>query len=86
MSGSSRSTASETEGNVSSASENRYNMRARPSSTESRNRTTGRKQTLVNYKEQGFQESSCDSDYEVTPKVPQPLDNKSYPLELLHNA
>ena len=34
---------------------------------------------VVNYKEQGFQDSGCDSDYEVTPKPPQPLDNKSYP-------
>ena len=72
-------TSSETEGISTSANDSRYNMRTRPVPTETRNRSTGRKHALVNYKEQGFQDSGCDSDYEVTPKPPQPLDNKSYP-------
>ena len=72
-------TSSETEGNLFNASDSRYNMCAKPPSTETSNRSTGRKWMVVNYKEQGFQDSGCDSDYEVTPKPPQPLDNKSYP-------
>ena len=43
MSGSSHSTISETEGNLLNASENRYNMHARPPPPETSNRTTGRK-------------------------------------------
>ena len=40
---------------------------------------TGRKRSLVNYKEDGFKDSSRDSDYEAVLKPPPPLDNKSYP-------
>ena len=47
--------------------------------SESSNRSTGRKRTVVNYREQGFQDSGHDSDYEATLKPLQPLDNKSYP-------
>ena len=81
LSGSSHSTntSAETEGNSSNVSDSRYNMHARPPSTESSTRSTGRKQAAVNYKEHGTQDSGYDSDYEVTPKPPQPLDNKIYP-------
>ena len=34
---------------------------------------------MVNYAEQGTQDSGCDSDYEAKLKPQQPLDNKSYP-------
>ena len=34
---------------------------------------------MVNYAEQGIQDSGRDSDYEIKLKPPQPLDNKSYP-------
>ena len=81
MSSSSHSTNTsvEAEGNLSNASDSRYNMHSRPPSTESSSRSTGRKRTVVNYKEHGTQDSGHDSDYEVTLKPPQPLDNKSYP-------
>ena len=42
-------------------------------------RSTGRKRAMVNYAEQGTQDSGCDSDYEAKLKPQQPLDNKSYP-------
>ena len=72
-------TSSEMEGMSTSANDNRYNMRARPLPTEPSNKSTGRKCTVVNYREQGFKDSGRDSDYETTLKPPQPLDNKSYP-------
>ena len=43
-------------------------------------RSTGRKRAMVNYAEQGTQDSGRDSDYEAKLKPQQPLDNKSYPL------
>ena len=81
MSSSSHSTTttSETEGTSASTNDTRYNMRARPSPSESSNRSTGRKRVVVNYGEHGHQDSGCDSNYEATLKPPQPLDNKRYP-------
>ena len=81
MSGSSQSTPRmmDTDDNSTTSSNSRYNMRARPAQTEKTNRTTGRKKPVVNYNEQGVQDSGRDSDYEAKLKPPQPLDNKSYP-------
>ena len=42
-------------------------------------KSTGRKRAVVNYDEQGIQDSGRNSDYEIKLKPPQPLDNKSYP-------
>ena len=42
-------------------------------------RSTERKRAMVNYAEQGTQDSGCDSDYKAKLKPQQPLDNKSYP-------
>ena len=53
-------------------------MRARPSPSESGNRSAGRKRVVVNYREHGQQDSGCDSNDKATLKLPQPLDNKSY--------
>ena len=80
MSSSSRSTTttSETEEMSASTNDSRYNMRARPLPSEPSNRSTGRKCAVVNYREHGHQDSGCGSDYEATPKPPQPLDNKSH--------
>ena len=75
----SMTTSSETEGISTSANDSRYNIHTRPLPTETSNRSTGRKCAMVYCKEQGFQDSGRESDYEVTPKPPQPLDNKSYP-------
>ena len=69
----SMTTLSEMEGMSTSANDNRYNMRTRPLPSEPSNRSTGRKRAVVNYREQGFQDYGCDSDYEATPKPPQPL-------------
>ena len=81
MSSSSQSmtTTSETEGTSASTNDSRYNMRARPSPSESGNRSAGRKRVVVNYREHGHQDSGCDSNYKAILKLPQPLDNKSYP-------
>ena len=81
MSSSSQSTTttSEMEGTSASTNDSRYNMRARPSPSESGTRSTDKKCVVVNYREHGRQDSGCDSDYEATLKPPQPLDNKSYP-------
>ena len=57
----------------------RYNMCARQHTSITSNRSTGRKRAVVNYAEQGNQDSGRDSDYEAKLKPPQPLDNKSYP-------
>ena len=54
-------------------------MCARQRTSITSNRSTGRKRAVVNYAEQGNQDSGCDSDYEAKLKPPQPLDNKSYP-------
>ena len=54
-------------------------MCARQCASVTSNRSTGRKRTVVNYAEQGNQDSGHDSDYEAKLKPPQPLDNKSYP-------
>ena len=75
----STTTMSETDDKSTTSSNSRYNMCARFPQTENNNQTTGRKRPVVNYSEQGVQDSSRDSDYEVTLKPPQPLDNKSYP-------
>ena len=74
----STNTSTESAGNSSTASDSRYNMCAM-STPELSNRSTGRKCTVVNYKELGTQDSGHDSDYEMTKMPPQPLDNKSYP-------
>ena len=83
MTGISRSTSistpSEKDESSTGANDSRYNMRARPCPSVPSNRLTGRKQTIVNYKEQGIQDSGCDSDYEINLRPPQPLDNKSFP-------
>ena len=81
MSGTSGSTSRSTDIDESSttSSSSRYNMRSRPVISENQNRTTGRKRTVVNYRESGIQDSERDSDYEAKMRPPQPLDNKSYP-------
>ena len=81
MSGSSQSTSTmmDTDDKSTTSSNSRYNMHARPIPTDNTNRTTGRKRPVVNYSEQGVQDSGRDSDCEAKLKPPQPLDNKSYP-------
>ena len=54
-------------------------MRARQHTSITSNRSTGQKRAVVNYAEQGNQDSGHDSDYEAKLIPPQPLDNKSYP-------
>ena len=81
MSGTSVSTSRSTDTDESSttSSSSRYNMRSRPVISEYQNHKTGRKRTVVNYRESGIQDSERDSDYEAKMRPPQPLDNKSYP-------
>ena len=40
-------------------------MHARQRTSVTSNRSTGRKRALVNYAEQGIQDSGCDSDYKI---------------------
>ena len=61
----------------STSSGSRYNMRSRPTPVSAR--PTRRKQTIVNYTEQGMKDSGHDSDFEPVLKPQPPLDNKSYP-------
>ena len=85
MTGSSRttstpsSTLSANEESSTGTNDSRYNMCATQHTSVTSNRSTGWKKTVVNYAEQGIQDSGCDSDYEIKLKPPQPLDNKSYP-------
>ena len=81
MSGTSVSTSRSTDTDESSttSSSSRYNMRSRPVISENQNCKTGRKRTVVNYRESGIQDSERDSNYEAKMRPPQPLDNKSYP-------
>ena len=73
------STSSANEESSTGTNDSRYNMRARPCTSVTSNRSTGQKRTVVNYDEQGIQDNGLDSDYEIKLKPPQPLDNKSYP-------
>ena len=83
MSGSSQttstpsSTSSSNDGSSTGTNDSRYNMRARHRTPVTR--LTIRKRAMVNYAEQGTQDSGQDSDYEAKLKPQQPLDNKSYP-------
>ena len=54
-------------------------MRSPPVPAAPRGRSTGRKRPVVNYTEHGTQDMCTDSDFEPVLKLPQPLDNKSYP-------
>ena len=71
------STLSANDGSSTGTNDSRYNMCARQRTSVTR--STGRKRALVNYAEQGNQDSGRDSDYEAKLKPQQPLDNKSYP-------
>ena len=73
------STSSANEESSTGTNDSRYNMCARLCTSVTSNRSTSRKRTVVNYDEQGIQDSGRDSDYEIKLKPPQPLDNKSYP-------
>ena len=53
-----------------------YNMRTRQHTSVTSNRSTGQKRAVVNYAEQGNQDSGHDSDYKAKLKPPQPLDKK----------
>ena len=83
MSGSSQTTStpsltsSSNDGSLTGTNDSRYNMCARHRTPVTR--STGRKRAMVNYAEQGTQDSGHDSDYEAKLKPQQPLDNKSYP-------
>ena len=81
MTGSSQSTTtmSETDDKSTTSRKSRYNIHARLPPTENNNQMTGRKRPVINYSEQGVQDSGHNSDYEATLKPPQPLHNKSYP-------
>ena len=73
------STLSANDESSTGTNDSRYNMRARQRTSITSNRSTGWKRAMVNYAEQGNQDSGRDSDYEAKLKPPQPLDNKSYP-------
>ena len=73
------STSSANEESSTGTNDSRYNMCARQRTSITSNRSTGRRRTVVNYAEQGIQDSGHDSDYKIKLKPPQPLDNKSYP-------
>ena len=73
------STSSANDESSTGTNDSRYNMCARQCTSVPSNRSTGWKRAVVNYAEQGIQDSGHDSDYETKLKPPQPLDNKSYP-------
>ena len=80
------STSSANEESSTGTNDSRYNMHARYRTSVTSNRSTGWKRTVVNYAEQGIQDSGCDSDHEIKLKPPQPLDNKSYPSANRYSA
>ena len=73
------STLSANDESSTGTNDSRYNMHARQHTSVTSNRSTGWKRAMVNYAEQGIQDSGHDSDYETKLRPPQPLDNKSYP-------
>ena len=73
------STSSANDESSTGTNDSRYNVHARQRTSVTSNRSTGRKRAVVNYAEQGNQDSGHDSDYEAKLKPPQPLDKKRYP-------
>ena len=64
------STSSANKESSTGTNDSRYNMHARPCSSVTSNRSTSQKRTVVNYDEQGTQDSGHDSDYEIKLKPP----------------